>query len=211
MRRRTTLIAALGLSALLSAAACGGSSQPPAALPAGGAQGTTAARASASPTASVAGQLPSDFKVDIEITPTGDATKDGLLSQARALIMAYEQAVSRNNPSDSLYQSMTSQRARLNLYSMIDAFRQAGRRPSGSERFYQFSALPQSKVPAADVLFCDDSSKVVPVGLKSGKPVGAAATGSAARTWWDVGFEKSSGGTWNIVYAATQVGRQSCM
>jgi hypothetical protein len=206
MRRRTTLIAGLALGALLSGCATG-AGQPPAALAAGGSQGT--ANGSASATATVAGQLPADYKVDIEINPTGDPVQDALLSQTRAMLMAYEQAVSRNAPADGLYQNLTTSNARINLYSMINTFAQAGERPTGSVRFYQFSAKPSGSV--ADVLFCQDTSNVVPVDFKSGKLTGAAATGTAAFSSWDTGFKKGSGGTWTIVYAAAQVGRQSCM
>jgi hypothetical protein len=125
------------------------------------------------------------------------------------MLMAYEQAVSRNAPRDSLYQTLTTSFARGNLYSMINTFAQAGQRPTGSVRFYRFSVKFTGKV--ADVFFCQDTSKVLPVSFKTGQKTGAAATGSAAFSWWDTAFEKNSGGTWAIVYASAVVGRQSCM
>jgi hypothetical protein len=206
MLRRTTLIALCVLSALLAGCAAG-TSQPPAALSAGGA--TQDSTASASASASVAGQIPADYRVDIEINPTGDAAQDALLAQTRAMLMAYEQAVSRNAPDDSLYKSLTSGTARANLYSMISVFAEAHERPTGSVRFYEFTAKPGGKY--ADVLFCQDTSKVVPVDFKTGAKTGAAATGTAAYSYWDTGFKKDSGGAWTIAYASSQVGRQSCM
>lgn len=188
---------------------CAGSaSQPPAALPAANAaQGS--ANAAPSAAASVAGQIPADYKVDIEINPTGDPTQDALMNRTRAMLMAYEQAVSRNNPNDRLYQSLTTSFARGNLYSMISVFSQAGERPTGLVRFYRFAVKFTGKV--ADVFFCQDTSKVVPVSFKTGKTAGAAATGTAAFSWWDTAFKKSSGGAWAIVYASSLVGRESCM
>jgi hypothetical protein len=156
-----------------------------------------------------AGVVPADFTVDIEIDPTGDPVQDALLSQTRAMLMAYEQAVSRNAPSDPLYQSLTTASARINLYSMISVFTQAGERLTGSVRYYRFTAKPSGAF--ADVLFCEDSSKTVPVGFRTGRPTGAAATGTAAFSSWDTGFKKGTDGRWTIVYAAAQVGRQSCM
>jgi len=200
-------VAAVTAAAMLSG--CGASaSQPPAALPGVGAA-QDSANAAVTATASVAGQIPADYKVDIEINPTGDATQDALMSQTRAMLMAYEQAVSRNAPNDALYQSLTTSFARGNLYSMINTFAQAGERPTGSVRFYGFNVKFTGKV--ADVFFCQDTSKVVPVSFKTGQKKGAAATGTAAFSWWDTAFEKNSGGAWAIVYASAQVGRQSCM
>ncbi len=201
-------ILTMTLSALMLAGCATGTAQPPAALSdAGVSQGATSTTPSA--TATVAGQIPADYKVDIEINPSGDATQDALIQQARAMLMAYEQAVSRNAPNDSLYQSLTTAKARTNLYSMVGVFAAAGERPTGSVRFYQFTAKPVGSV--ADVLFCEDTSKVVPVSFTTGQKTGAAATGSAAYSWWDTGFKKDSGGKWTIVYVASQVGRQSCM
>jgi hypothetical protein len=198
--------AACALITLLAGCATG-AAQPPATLAGGASQGATSATPSA--TATVAGQIPADYKVDIEINPSGDATQDALIQQTRAMLMAYEQAVSRNAPNDPLYESLTTAKARINLYSMVGVFAAAGERPTGSVRFYQFTAKPVGSV--ADVLFCEDTSKVIPVSFTTGKKTGAAATGTAAYSWWDTGFKKDSGGTWTIVYVASQVGRQSCM
>ncbi len=196
-----------GALAVLLAGCATGASQPPGTLAGGGAsQGATSATPSA--TATVAGQIPADYKVDIEINPSGNATQDTLIQQTRAMLMAYEQAVSRNAPTDPLYESLTSSIARVHLYSLINTFVAAGERPTGTVRFYQFTVKPVGSV--ADVLFCEDASKVIPVDFKTGKKTGAAASGSAAYTWWDTGFNRSSGGKWSIVYAASQVGRQSC-
>lgn len=212
MRRRSLLPLVAASAALLLAAAvlagCGTSaSQPSAALPVGGAASAPAVTGSA--TSAVSVQIPGDYTVDVEINPTGDPTQDALLARTRDMLMAYEQAVSRNAPTDSLYQSLTTSFARTNLYSMIDTFAQAGERPTGSVRFYRFSVRFTGKV--ADVFFCQDTSKVVPVGFKSGQRTGAAATGSAAFSWWDTAFEKDSHGAWTvIVYTSAQVGRASC-
>jgi hypothetical protein len=209
MRRRKFLMVARTLTALATLAGCAaGAAQPPAALSGGGApQASTSAAASASATA--AGQIPADYKVDVEFNPSGDPTRDALLAQTRAMLMAYEQAVSRNAPSDALYQSLTTANARINLYSMINTFAQAGERPTGSVRFYQFTAKTSGTV--ADVLFCEDTSKAVPVSFKTGQRTGAATTGTAAFSSWDTAFKKGSGGMWAIVYASAQVGRQSCI
>ena len=211
MRRRTkpsVLAASAALSLAAALTACGTSAaQPPAALPAGGAAHAPTTTASA--TSSIAAQIPADYTVDVEITSTGDATQDALLARTRDMLMAYEQAVSRNAPSDSLYQSLTTSFARGNLYSMINTFVQTGERPTGSVRFYRFSVRFTGKV--ADVFFCQDTSKVVPVTFKTGQKTGAAATGTAAFSWWDTAFEKDSRGSWAIVYASALVGRESCM
>ena len=188
---------------------CGASaSQPSATLPTG-----TAAAAGAGATASAAStdaaKIPADYTVDIEIYPTGDPTQDALVARTRDLLMAYEQAVSRNAPNDSLYQSLTTSFARGNLYSMIDVFAKAGQRPTGTVRFYRFSVRFTGKV--ADVFFCQDTSKVVPVSFRTGQRTGAAATGAAAFSWWDTAFEKNSAGAWATVYASALVGRESCM
>ena len=211
--RRRSLLSTLVASAPLPLAACllagcgASASQPNAALPAGAAAAATSATASA--TSTVAANIPADYSVNVEINPTGDPTQDALLARTRDMLMAYEQAVSRNAPSDSLYQSLTTSFARGNLYSMISVFSQAGERPTGSVRFYRFSVRFTGKV--ADVFFCQDTSKTVPVSSKTGQKTGAAATGTAAFSWWDTAFEKDSHGTWTIVYASAVVGRESCM
>ncbi len=210
MNRRTPqslLAAGAALCLAASLAGCGGAaSQPPAALPGSGAQHTAATGTKATPGGA---QIPADYAVDVEIVPTGDATKDALIGRTRDMLLAYEQAVSRNAPRDGLYQSLTTSFARGNLFSMIDAFAQAGERPTGTVRFYRFNVRFTGKV--ADVFFCQDTSKVVPVSFKTGQKTGAAATGTAAFSWWDTAFEKDSGGAWAIVYASALVGRQSCM
>jgi hypothetical protein len=213
MHRRSTALSILAASAALSLAAslagCGATaSQPPSALPAAGAQRSSSAGAGAA-TASGGAQIPADYVVDIETVPTGDATRDSLLTRTHDMLMAYEQAVSRNAPKDSLYQSLTTSFARGNLYSMINTFTRAGERPTGSVRFYGFSVKFTGKV--ADVFFCQDTSKVVPVSFRTGQKTGAAATGTAAFSWWDTAFEKDSHGAWAIVYVSSLVGRQSCM
>ena len=211
--RRRSLLSTLAASAALPLAAgvlagCGTSAaQPPAALPAVGAAPGPSAAGSA--TASAAAQIPSDYNVDVELNPTGDPTQDGLLARTRDMLLAYEQAVSRNAPTDGLYQSLTTSFARGNLYSMINTFTLAGERPTGSVRFYRFSVKFTGKV--ADVFFCQDTSKMVPVSFKTGQKTGAAATGTAAFSWWDTAFEKGSQGAWTIVYASALVGRESCM
>ena len=202
----TRVITACALTALLAGCATG-AAQPPAAL-SGVNASQSATTVTPSATATVAGQIPADYKVDIEINPSGNATQDALMQQTRAMLMAYEQAVSRNAPNDPLYESLTTSTARVNLYSMINTFASAEERPTGSVRFYQFTAKPIGSV--ADVLFCEDTSKVLPVNFKSGAKTGAAATGTAAYSSWDTGFKKDSGGTWAIVYVSAQVGRQSC-
>lgn len=215
MRRRSpsSILAAsvvLPVAACLLAgvAGCGASaSQPNAALPGGGP--AAASSVTASPSSTLAAHIPADYHVDIEINPTGDPAQDTLLARTRDMLMAYEQAVSRNAPSDGLYQSLTTSFARGNLYSMISVFSQAGERPTGSVRFYRFTVRFTGKV--ADVFFCQDTSKVVPVSFKSGQPKGAAATGTAAFSWWDTAFKKDSGGAWAIVYASSLAGRESCM
>jgi len=218
MRRRSPLSilatsVALPVAACLLAglAGCGTSaSQPNAALPAAGAASSAAAGAGAgaAPSSTIAAHIPADYNVDIEINPTGDPTQDALLARTRDMLMAYEQAVSRNAPNDSLYQSLTTSFARGNLDSMISVFARTGERPTGSVRFYRFTVKFTGKV--ADVFFCQDTSKVVPVSFKTGQPKGAAATGTAAFSWWDTAF-KNSGGAWAIVYASSLVGRESCM
>jgi hypothetical protein len=209
MRRRTaTTLLFAAIAAATALAGCGASSsQPPAALPA--ANGAASASSAASATAGVVGRIPADYRVDIEINPTGDATQDALLARTRDMLSAYEQAVSRNAPNDGLYQSLTTSFARGNLYSMIKTFAQAGVRPTGSVRFYRFSVQFTGKV--ADVFFCQDTSKVVPVSFTTGHRTSAAATGTAAFSRWDTAFEKDSRGAWAIVYVSALVGRQSCM
>ena len=211
LRRNPLPILAASAAAPLAAcllAGCGAAaSQPNAALPAAGA--ASAPSATASPTSTVAAQIPADYAVDIQINQTGDPKQDTLLARTQDMLMAYEQAVSRNAPHDSLYQSLTTSFARGNLYSMINVFAQAGERPTGSVRFYRFSVKFTGKI--ADVFFCQDTSKVVPVSFKTGHKTGAAATGTAAFSWWDTAFEKDSSGAWAIVYASALVGRQSCM
>ncbi|HEV2345733.1 MAG TPA: hypothetical protein VGS97_16660 [Actinocrinis sp.] len=213
MHRRSTTLSILAAGAVLSLTAslagCGTTgSQPPAALPAaGGALGSSGGAGTA--TASGAAQIPADYVVDIQADPTGDPAKDGLLTRTHDMLMAYEQAVSRNAPKDSLYQSLTTSFARGNLYSMIDTFTRAGERPTGTVRFYGFSVRFTGKV--ADVFFCQDTSKVQPVSFKTGRKTGAVATGTAAYSWWDTAFEKDAHGAWAIVYVSSLVGRQSCM
>ncbi|HEU5429919.1 MAG TPA: hypothetical protein VFU74_23770 [Actinocrinis sp.] len=215
MRRRSPLSilaasTALPVAACLLAglAGCGTpASQPNAALPAGGSGATPSV--TASPSSTLAVHIPADYHVDIELNPTGDPAQDTFLARTRDMLMAYEQAVSSNAPNDGLYQSLTTSFARGNLYSMISVFSQAGERPTGSVRFYRFTVKLTGKV--ADVFFCQDTSKVVPVSFKTGQRKGAAATGSSAFSWWDTAFKKNSGGAWAIVYASSLVGRESCM
>jgi hypothetical protein len=216
MRRRSPL-PTLAASAAVSFAAscllavavagCGASAaQPNAALPAAGA---ASAPATASATSTVTAQIPADYTVDIETNQTGDPNQDALLARTHDMLMAYEQAVSRNSPSDGLYQGLTTSIALANLHSMINSVAQAGERPTGSVRFYRFSVKFTGK--AADVFFCQDTSKVVPVSFKTGQKTGAAATGTAAFSWWDTAFEKDARGAWAIVYVSALEGRQSCM
>lgn len=206
MLRHNALIASLALCGLLAGCAAS-ASQPNAALPAQDA--APAPSVTDSTAGSVAAKIPADYTVDIEINQTGDSNQDALLARTHDMLMAYEQAVSRNAPSDGLYQSLTTSFARGNLYSMIDAFAQAGERPTGSVRFYRFSVKFTGKV--ADVFFCQDTSKVVPVNFKTGQKTGTVATGTAAFSWWDTAFQKNTHGAWAIVYASSLVGRESCM
>lgn len=140
-----------------------------------------------SPAPAVSGlaSIPSDLTLDVEIPSTGDADKDALLTKTRALLYAFEQAVAQGNPNASLYQSMLSGGGSTAVYAQVAQFTQDGQRPVGSLRFYGFTVVVRS--PAADVLFCEDTSQTELLDTKSGSTTAASTTGDA-QSHWDIGY-----------------------
>jgi hypothetical protein len=194
-----SIIATLGavLAAGLLAGCSTQSAQPQGSL--GGAAsagpGPTSAAAVATPT--VGASLPADFTVNFDLVLSGSQTQVQLLTQAKALILAYEQAIERNNPKDPLYQSMVTGLAATNLAASITTYQAAQQRPTGTLEFYQFST--DVTAIAADVLFCENRSQVNLVNFKTGAPMTNDDNG---KQHWDIGFNHKSDGTWVIAYVS---------
>jgi hypothetical protein len=197
---RTTVASAVcGLLGCAALAGCSSSVPQPSATLGGGPVMTVGAPAvTTAPTAATT--LAGDFSVDFDLTITGTATQVQLLTQAKALILAYEQAVEQNNPKAPLYQSMITGSASENLYQSIVGYQNAQQRPTGTLLFYQFSTDETPKV-AADVLFCENRSQVKLVNFKTGAPL---VDNDAQTQHWDFGFKPNSNGTWSIVYVSAQ-------
>lgn len=194
------------LAALFAAPAlngCGNSAQDNGTI-AGAA--TAAAAPSSSLSASAPASIPSDLTLDVQMTPTGNAAKDALLTKTKTLVYAFEQAVARANPNDGLYQTMISGAGSTAVYAQIEQFVQAGRRPIGVIRFYGFTVL--QRAPAADVMFCEDTSHTQLLDTKSGATTGPAASG-ATQSYWDVGYLTLKGKS-TIESVAIRPGGSAC-
>ena len=206
---RTAIAAALGtvLGCAMVTAGCSSSTPQPSATLGGGPRPTLAVPGvtTATPTSSVT--LPADYTVNIELNITGTATQVQLLTQAKALVLAYEQALERNAPTDPLYQTMVSGVAKANLYQSITAYKNASQRPTGTVVFYRFSTYITTT--SSDALFCEDPSQVKLVNFTTGAALANTAT-DTEKQFWDVGFDKNADGTWSIDYVATQAGSNKC-
>jgi hypothetical protein len=200
MHHRAARVAlAAALSAVLAVGLLSGCSssaaQPSATLGGGPLASAASAKATAAPTA--AASLPSDFDVQFQLEITGSPVQIQLLTQAKALILAYEQAVERNNPKDPLYQSMITGLAATNLAASVSNYETSAQRPTGTDLFYDFST--QVTTIAADVLFCENRAQVDLVNFKTGAPMSNSDNG---KQYWDVGFNHKSDGTWTIAYVS---------
>jgi hypothetical protein len=197
---RTTIAGAvLGLLGCAMLTGCSSSAPQPSATLGGGPLMTVGAPAETD-APSAASTLASDFTVDFDLSITGTATQVKLLTQAKALILAYEQAVEQDNPKAPLYQSLITGSASENLYQSIVNYQNADQRPTGTLLFYQFSTDETPKV-AADVLFCENRAQVKLVNSKTGAPL---VDNDAPTQHWDLGFKPNSNGTWSIVYVSAQ-------
>lgn len=143
---------------------------------------------------STSASIPGDLTLDVVLTSTGNAAEDALLSNTKSLIYAYEQAVARANPNDSLYQSMVSGPASVSIESEIQGFVKAGQRPVGVIRFYAFDAAVHaySGFSAADVTFCEDNSRTEMLVTSSGATT-APPTSASTPSYWDVGYLTRNG------------------
>jgi hypothetical protein len=193
---RSAVTAALG--AVLAAAVLSGCSTR-SAQPDGSLGGSPAARPSNAPAASAApvatASLPADFEVDFDLDITGSQDQVELLTQAKALVLAYEQAIERNDPKDPLYKSMVSGLAEANLAASITGYQTAQQRPTGVLDFDQFTT--KVNPVAADVLFCENRAQVKLVNFKTGASIKNEDTGEQH---WDIGFNHGSNDTWTIAY-----------
>ena len=196
------------LRSAVAAASCAGavvlvlagcSSQPaqPMATLGGSPAGTGAGVAVTVAPPTVGATLPPDFKVDFTLTVTGTPTQVQLLTQAKALILAYEQAVERNDPKDPLYQGMVTGLGATNLAASITSYKTAKERPTGTLVFYQFTT--KVNTVAADVLFCENRAQVTMANFKTGAAMTNPDTG---KQHWDIGFDHESDGTWKIAYVS---------
>lgn len=183
-----TLCAAI---ALVTLNGCSNSAQPNGTI--AGAAGNAASSSSANPSTSAS--IPSDLTLDVVMSSTGNAAKDALLTKTKSLLYAYEQAVARANPNDPLYQSMVSGPAAVSIASEIQGFATAGQRPIGVIKFYGFAAdvhSYSSTLSAADITFCEDTSRTQMLVTKTGATA-APPTGASAPTDWDVGYLTKNG------------------
>lgn len=202
MYPRAPRSAAAALGAVLAAAALTGcstqSAQPPGSL-----GGSPAARPSAGParsasaTPTTGASLPADFKVDFDLDITGTPDQVKILTQAKALVLAYEQAVERNDPQDALYRTMVTGLAKTNLAASITTYKTAQQRPTGVLDFDRFTT--KVNPVAADVLFCESRAQVKLVNFKTGASMKNADDGEQH---WDIGFDHDSDGTWTIAYVS---------
>jgi hypothetical protein len=182
--RRSTVFAALAtLFAVPALNGCSNSAQSNGTI--AGAVTANPTAPSAAPTVSGLASIPSDLTLDVEMPSTGDAAKDALLTKTRALLYAFEQAVAQGNPNAPLYQSMLSGGGSTAVYAQVAQFTQDGQRPVGSLKFYGFTVVVRA--PAADVLFCEDTSQTELLDTKSGSTTAASATGGA-QNYWDIGY-----------------------
>ena len=187
------LCAAAALVAVGSLNGCSNSAQTNGAIAGAGTSATGVASVNPSTSASI----PSDLTLEVVLTSTGNAAEDALLTKTKALLYAYEQAVARANPTDSLYQSMVSGPASVSIASEIQGFVKAGQRPIGVIKFYAFAAAVQSYsqgYSAADVTFCEDNSRTAMLVTATGATA-APPTGSGATSNWDVGYLINGGKT----------------
>lgn len=184
--RAGLLCTAAALVAVGSLNGCSNSAQTNGAIAGAGTSATGVA--SGNPVSSAS--IPSDLTLDVVLTSTGNAAKDALLTKTKALLYAYEQAVARANPTDSLYQSMVSGPALLGVESEIEGFVKAGRRPIGVIKFYAFAAdvhTYTADFSAADVTFCEDTSRTSMLVTATGATA-APPSGSNSPSGWDVGY-----------------------
>jgi hypothetical protein len=181
-------------------AGCSSATAQPSATLGGAPQATVGPSASATPAPSSSATLSADFAVDFDLTITGTPTQVTILTKAKALIVAYEQAVEHNDPGDSTYQALITGQATTSLYSSIESYKSAGQRPIGVLLFDQFTTDVSAGV-GADVLFCEDRSQVKLVDFTTGAPL---ADNGAAKQHWDIGFKANSNGTWSIAYVSAQ-------
>jgi hypothetical protein len=200
MHHRAARVAlAAALSAVLAVGLLSGCSssaaQPSATLGGGPLASAASVEATGAPTA--AASLPADFNVQFQLEITGSPIQIQLLTQAKALILAYEQAVERNNPKDPLYQSMITGLAATNLAASVSNYETSAQRPTGTDLFYDFST--QVTTIAADVLFCENRAQVDLVNFKTGAPLSNTDNG---KQYWDVGFNHKSDGTWIVAYVS---------
>lgn len=206
--RRSALALAGALSAAVALNGCSNTAQSSGTI-AGAGAGGAASSASANPSAPAS--IPSDLTLDVVLTSTGNASEDALLTKTKSLLYAYEQAVARANPNDSLYQSMVSGSAALSIASEVQEFVQAGQRPIGVIKFYAFQVSSRSfsgGVSAADVTFCEDNSQTEMLVTKSGATA-APPTGASEQSFWDIGYLTESGKS-TVESVEIQPGGSSC-
>ena len=129
------------------------------------------------------------------MTSTGNTAKDALQAKTESLLYAYEQAVARGNPNDSLYQTMVYGQAAQSIADEVQQFAQVGQRPIGTIKFYAFQVNTRSfsnGVTAADVDFCEDNSQTDLLDTKTGA-TSPPPTGASRQSIWDVGFQTVKG------------------
>lgn len=199
--------AAAALTALGSLNGCSNSAQTNGTIAGAG----VGASSSSSVNPSTSASIPSDLTLDVVLTSTGNAAQDALLTKTKSLVYAYEQAVARANPNDSLYQSMVSGPASVSIESEIQGFVRSGQRPVGVIKFYAFKADVHSYsagFAAADVTFCEDNSQTSMLVTKTGATA-APPAGASTPSYWDVGY-LTRNGTTSVQSVVIRPGGSAC-
>jgi hypothetical protein len=207
--RRPALALAGALFAAVALNGCSNSAQSSGTI-VGAEGGGAASSAAVNPSASAS--IPSDLTLDIVMTSTGIASEDLLLTKTKSLLYAYEEAVAQGNPNDPLYRSMvTAGSAVLSIASEVQEFVQAGQRPIGVIKFYDFQVGSRSfsgGVSAADVDFCEDNSQTRMLVTKTGATA-APPTSASEQSLWDIGYLTQSGKS-TVETVEIQPGGSSC-
>ncbi|MFF4253161.1 hypothetical protein ACFY1L_18335 [Streptomyces sp. NPDC001663] len=216
MKRRTTLLAAVALTAVaaLSLSACGSGDDSSKGNDKIAGADAGDADASASPSSSAANAnrpdmtLPSDVKETFEGWQTGDATKDAILADAGRAQTAVTYSVTQGDPESSALSFYQSGTALAGSRDWVKSIVDAGFTYSGSVRYYAAKISVFDK-ESAGVSYCSDESKAFNKNRKTKKVEKSRATNDSY-VLYSTRLMLNSKGVWQTAKIESERGNKAC-
>jgi hypothetical protein len=213
-RRTLPVAAALAATAALLLTACGGGdgksedNDKIAGADTGESKPPTSPSASAGAVKRPTIALPGDVKDVFEGWQTGDATKDGLLSDVKERIKATDAAIVAGNPDAEALAFYYKGQALAGAADWVQGYVKNGKTITGTVRFYHPDLIMVDKDTAA-LAYCADETNAFDKNRKTNEIEKTAATKNSYVAY-NTRVEKNEQGVWQTTSLLSERGNAKC-